>query len=151
MPRPGSIQKGRTIHLRQPAVEFLELRGAQGDRRGGEHSRSAMLARHLEFYAAVINFSDPRDTRNFSAAYFDLTMQLLSNPWDIRARDIVYLHQYLADLPTFDDLVRRARVKPHEYLAKIQEFSYAEKLMLVDQAEQRHRHHVDVTFEDARF
>jgi hypothetical protein len=129
-----------SVNLPAENVRMLEERGGQPDRSRGPLNQSAMLARHLDFYAGSLESSDPRASSGFPEAFFELTIDLLADPWQIRASHIEVLDRYLVRQRRFAELAARHRVDPAAYEAAIRALSYSQRIYLVDAAERRHAH-----------
>jgi hypothetical protein len=130
-------RSGRSVRITPPVVHFLDEHGAQSDRGRGPRNRSVVLARHLDFYAGILESSDPRSER-FPDSYLELTVALLSDPWLLRAEDIHILDAYLTRRPDFGELARRHGVDPSAYESALAALDYNQRLFLVNEAEKRH-------------
>jgi hypothetical protein len=133
MPRSGS-----SAYLSPEVVAFLSERGAKPDRGRGPHNQSVLLRRHLDFYEHLLEHSDPRQTSTLPEPFYQLTLDLLADPWSIRAQDIASLDAYLTHLPSFGELASRYLVEAAEYAKAVASLSYNERLFLVNEAEIRH-------------
>jgi hypothetical protein len=131
-----------TIYAPPDLIDFLHDRGARPDRSGGTWSRTAVLTRSFDLFAAGLAASDPRKTAaRLPAAYYELAVELLTQPWKLGASDIKMLPEYLRDLPHFTPTVEAAGVDPEAFLAAIRPLSFTERHHIVDQAHQRHAPH----------
>jgi hypothetical protein len=124
-----------SCYLSPETLTFLSARGGRPDRGRGPLNQSNVLRRHLDFYADCLENSDPRQTSAFPEPYYGLTLELLDNPWSIRAQDIETLDVYLVRLRTFPDVARRRGVDTSDYARAVAALSYTERLFVVNAAE----------------
>jgi hypothetical protein len=130
------------IWIRVPAdkklLQFLSSRGARADKGRSPWNRSHILRMQLDLWLASLDESDPRATRNFPQAYYDLTIKLLTEPWELNARMIKRLSAYVQTLLDLDDLLTEAGIDRGAYLAALEDLSFAERLHLVEAAQAHH-------------
>jgi hypothetical protein len=138
-PEPVPSWTGRLQLKATPEmVDFLNRRGARPDRGRSAFNLTNVMLRQFELFMASIDESDPRGTRGFSQAYYDLTIELLVQPWTLNADSIRLLDSYLGRQPHFARFLAEAGVERAAYLKAIAELSFAERLHLVEAAQVHH-------------
>jgi hypothetical protein len=127
-----------TISLPAERRAALEARGARSDKSHGPHNYTRQLARTLELYGSVLEKSDPRQTRGMPADQYELVVEVLTDPLDLRSFHILHLGDYLFDLPGFRARLRDLELDPEQLRDLLNRYPFAEKLHLVDAAQVRH-------------
>jgi hypothetical protein len=133
----GKIQ----IQATPGMVDFFNRRGARPDRGRSTYSLTNVLRQQFELFMAAIDESDPRGTRGFPQEFYDLTVELLANPWSLNADIIRLLEGYIARQAHLPYLLEQFGVERSAYLKAIAELTFAERLHLVEQAQIRHAPH----------
>jgi hypothetical protein len=140
------------VNLRIPASDkllaHLESLGARPDRGGSPWNRSNVLRGQLELFLASLTESDPRSTRKFPQAFYEVTLEVLTEPWLLNARVIRVLPSYVEAQPDFASLLAEAGVDRKAYLKALSELSFAERLFLVESAQMHHAPKPDSTSPD---
>jgi hypothetical protein len=138
-PDPVQTWTGRLqIQATPEMVDFLNRRGARPDRGRSPFSLTNVMRQQFELFMASIDESDPRGSRGFPQVYYDLTVELLSQPWTLNADTIRLLDGYLGRQPHLNYLLEQTGVDRKTYLAAIAELNFSERLHLVEQAHVRH-------------
>jgi hypothetical protein len=129
-----------SVHLSDQNVRMLEERGGRPDRGNRRYNQAAVLARHLDLFAGSLERSDPRVSAGFPQAFFELTLALLTDPWQISADQIDFLDVTLTRRREFGELAARHGVDPTAYEEAIRSLSYSHRIYLVDAAEKKYAH-----------
>ena len=135
MPRQRAHRS--TISLPPKLRNRLEARGARSDKSHGPYNYTRQLARTLELYDSVLIKSDPRQTRDMQDEDYELVVAVITEPLALESFHIVRLGDFLFDLPEFRARARERGIDPQQFRDKLNAFSYAEKLHLVDAAQVR--------------
>ena len=125
-----------SVYIGTDVIDRLTRRGAKPDRGRGPRSRSHMLGRQLDLLEAVVLRSDPRETHGLSDAFYDFAIRLLPDAAALSADQISVLEAHFKSRPQFRRTAEEAGIDPEPFLAAIEALPYAQKLHLVDQAEQ---------------
>ncbi len=140
------------VNLRIPASDkllaHLESLGARPDRGGSPWNRSNVLRGQLELFLASLSESDPRATRSFPQEYYEVTLQVLTEPWLLNARVIRVLPSYVEAQPDLGSILAELGVDRAAYLKALGKLSFAEKLYLVEAAQMHHAPKPDPTSPD---
>ena len=136
--RPRQRSHRSTISLPARLREALEKRGARSDKSHGPYNYTRQLTRTLELYGAVIEKSDPRQTRALPKAHYELVVEVLTDALDLETFHIHLLGDYLCELPAFVARIRDLELDAQDLRDVINAYTFAEKLHLVDAALVRH-------------
>jgi len=139
-PSASHRQRGHrsTISLPAELRAVLEKRGARSDKSHGPYNYTRQLARTLELYGAVIDKSDPRQTRALPEEHYELVVEVLSDPLQLETFHILHLGDYLCELPAFLARIRELGLDAQDLRDVFNACTFAEKLHLVDVAQVRH-------------
>jgi hypothetical protein len=96
-----------------------------------------MLRGQLDLLVAVVDESDPRLTRDFPQEYYDLTLELLTEPWSLNAQMIKKLTVYVQAL-NLEELLEQHGIDQEPYLQALEKLTFAERLHLVEAAQAHH-------------
>jgi hypothetical protein len=132
------MYKGSTARLNQEEEAFLGARGGLSLRGAHTFSRSAVLNRHLQLMAAVLQRCDPRSTGAMSEEMVELVTRLLPKPWTIDPVAVEHLALRVQEAPDFAARVSAAGVDPAALIAAVGALGYCEKAALLDLALQAH-------------
>jgi hypothetical protein len=151
-PKPKPPQVPGYVSLRVPATDkllvHLENLGARSHRGPSPWGLSTVLRSQWDLFLASLEESDPRSTRDFPQEYYDLTIAVLTVPWELNARMIRVLPTYIQAQDDFAQLLQAAGVERAAYLQAIDELSFAERLHLVEAAQMHHAPRADPTTPD---
>ena len=140
--RPSAMPRQRshrsTISLPAKLRTALEKRGARSDKSHGPYNYTRQLTRTLELYGAVIEKSDPRQTRTLPEEHYELVVAVLTDPLDLETFHIHRLGDYLCELPAFLARTRDLELDAHQLRDLLNAYTFAEKLHLVEAAQVRH-------------
>ncbi len=140
-PEPESSQTwtGRLqIQASPDMVDFLNRLGARPDRGRSPFSLTNVMRRQFELFMAAIDESDPRISRGFPQEYYDLTIELVTQPWTLNADALRLLEHYLGRQPHLNYLLEQIGADRKAYLAAIAKLNFSERLHLIEQAHIRH-------------
>jgi hypothetical protein len=138
-PEPATSWTGRLqIQASPDMVDFLNRRGARPDRGRSPFSLTNVMRQQFELFMASIDESDPRLSRGFPQEYYDLTIELVTQPWTLNADAIRLLDHYLGRQPHLNYLLEQIGADRKAYLAAIAKLNFSERLHLVEQAHVRH-------------
>jgi hypothetical protein len=137
---PKGRQRGHrsTISLPPELRAALEARGARSDKSHGPYNYTHQLARTLEFYGAVVERSDPRQTRGMPADQYELVVEVLTDPLALKTFHILHLGDYLLEIPAFRARLRDLELDSRRLRDLLNDYPFAEKLHLVEAAQVRH-------------
>jgi hypothetical protein len=127
-----------TIALPPRARERMEARGARADQSGGPFAFTRQLERAVGFFDSLVIKSDPRKTRQMAAADYDLVLEVLTDAHELDTFHVSHLGSYLLELRNYLARARERKIDPRQLAATIDAYSFAEKLHLVDAAQERH-------------
>ncbi|HEY6324836.1 MAG TPA: hypothetical protein VJA16_25090 [Thermoanaerobaculia bacterium] len=134
----GERERRSTISLAPEVRAALEARGARSDKGHGPRNYTRQLARTVELYGAVVERSDPRQTRDMPADQYELVVEVLTDPLALATFHILHLGDYLLDLPAFRARLRELEVDSEQLRGLLNGYPFAEKLHLVEAAQVRH-------------
>jgi hypothetical protein len=124
-------------------LDFLNRLGARSDKGRSRWSFANVVREQFDLFLASLDESDPRVTRDFPQSYYDLTVELLTEPWSLNSTTIKILDAYISTLPHLKTLLAEAHVKRETFLAAIAGLTFAERLHLVEAAHVRHAPRVE--------
>jgi hypothetical protein len=128
-----------TVSLPPWVRQRFEARGARAARgRHGSFSYTNQLARTLEFYDSVLGKSDPRQTAGMRPDQYDLVLEILTEPLELKEFHILRLGDYLLEHRTFQARARERQIDPRQLCEALNGYPFAEKLHLVEAALIRH-------------
>jgi hypothetical protein len=116
----------------------MEARGARADQSGGPFAFTRQLERAVGFFDSLVAKSDPRRTQKMAAADYDLVLEVLTDAHELDPFHVSHLGAYLLELPELLARARERKIDPQQLAAMIDGFAFAEKLHLVDAAQERH-------------
>jgi hypothetical protein len=119
-------------------LDFLKRLGARSDRGRSRWSLANVVREQFDLFLTSLDASDPRATRGFPEPFYELTIELLTEPWSINGTTIKILDAYMSTLPHLGTLLAEAGVEKKAFLAAITELSFTERLHLVEAAHVRH-------------
>ncbi len=129
-------RRERTNLAIPPAVErSLEARGARRQRGPGPLNFRRQLTLSLETFDNLLLHSDPRQTQQMPEELYERVLELLSNPLSLESFHILHLGTYLTTLPGW---AAEAGAGAGGLAERVDSFSFAEKLHLVEAAQARH-------------
>lgn len=129
----GEIVKSTTMKVGAPVVIFLEDRGARPFRSGGTFNPTQVLHRAVEMLKAVLKHSDPR--LKMSEELMAAAFEVLDTPWNLRARDIEHLEDFVQRRPGFEKLGPQLQA---DLVSAVGTLTFAERASLVDLATLHH-------------
>jgi hypothetical protein len=136
VPRQNRLRP--SIALSERRRKFLEARGARTDRGRGPYGFTNQFKRSFDFFDSIVVRSDPRMTLGMAKKDYELVLEVLTDAHELDSFRISWLGRYLLELPAFHDLARKRKLDPERFADTLDGFPFAEKLHLVDMAQQRH-------------
>jgi hypothetical protein len=124
-------------------LDFLNRLGARSDKGRSRWSFANVVREQFDLFLTALDESDPRLTRGFPQNYYDLTVELLTEPWSLNSTTIKILDAYISMLPNSKALLAEAHVEREAFLAAIAGLTFAERLHLVEAAHVRHAPRVE--------
>jgi hypothetical protein len=135
---PAPLKQYVKLRVDPKMQEFLENRGARPDRGGSRWNFSAIVREQFELFMTSLNESDPRKA-GFPPKFYNVLVELLSEPWSLNGSMIKILDSYVASLPLLDEHLEAAGIDDRKaFFDAIARLSFAERLAIVEEAHVRH-------------
>ncbi len=125
-----------TLYLSKQIDELLERRGIAPGVKGGQRNLSAAVRRALELLDRLSTLANP--AAKLGRPAYDFAVQALYNAWGLEAAQIQTLDTHFRGMPNLPALAKERGVDLDDFFARLASLDFAERLALVDHAQQHH-------------